>query len=96
MPNGMTVPPIGSRENTRGLLSGTPALTPKTWGAVYLPNLKTALLGTPWQYCPIGQFYRQINEPIQASTFLAACLEHPVIEHLVKVGFTKLAGQRCL
>lgn len=61
-------------------------------GAVYLPNLKTALLGTPWQYCPIGQFYRQINEPIQASTFLAACLEHPVIEHLVKVGFTKLAA----
>lgn len=73
-------------------------------GAVYLPNLRAALHGTPWQYCPIGQFCRQIGEPIKASTFLTAHLEHPVIEHLVKVGFTRLAasvayersGSQCL
>lgn len=73
-------------------------------GTVYLPNLRAALRGTPWQYCSIGRFYRQIKEPIQASGFLVAYLEHPVIEHLVKVGFTRLAasvayertGSRCL
>lgn len=73
-------------------------------GAVYLPNLWAVLRKTPWQYCPIGQFYQDIGEPIQASTFLTAHLEHPVIEHLVKVGFTRLAasvayergGSQCL
>lgn len=68
-------------------------------GAVYLPNLRAALRGTLWQYCSIGQFYQQMGKPIQASDFLAAYLEHPVIEHLVKVDLTKLAAsvayERC-
>lgn len=68
-------------------------------GTVYLPNLRAALRGTLWQYCSIGQFYQQMGEPIQASDFLAAYLEHPVIEHLVKVDLTKLAAsvayERC-
>lgn len=61
-------------------------------GMTYQPNLQAALRGTLWQYCAIGQFCRQISEPIQVSAFLAAYLEHPVIEHLVKVGFTRLAA----
>lgn len=31
-------------------------------GAVYLPSLKRALQGTPWQYCALRQFYEPTKE----------------------------------
>lgn len=61
-------------------------------GHVYCRNLSRALVGTPWQYCSIQAFYEYFREPMQAAPFLAAQLEHPKLEHLVKVGFYNLAS----
>lgn len=61
-------------------------------GHAYSKNLPEALAGTPWEYCPVAAFYGHFREPMQAWPFLAAHLEHPRLEHLVKVGFFNLAS----
>ncbi len=58
-----------------------------TCGHVFDKNLPAALKNTLWQYCPIADFYNHDREPMQALPFLAAYLEHPRLEHLVKTGF---------
>ncbi len=63
-----------------------------TCGHVYCGNLPGALAGTPWEYCPVKPFYGHFREPMQLAPFLAAHLEHPKLEHLVKVGFFSLAS----
>ena len=63
-----------------------------TYGHVYDKNLSAALGGTPWQYCPIAGFYNCFHEPIQALPFLAAYLQHPRLEHLVKTGFCHIVS----
>lgn len=63
-----------------------------TCGHVYCDNLPKALSGTPWQYCPIKEFYEHYHVPMQMQSFLIAHLEHPKLEHLVKVGFCNLAS----
>lgn len=63
-----------------------------TCGHVYVRNLPKALSGTPWEYCPIQQFYEHFHEPMQMSHFLVAHIEHPKLEHLVKVGFYSLVS----
>lgn len=60
-------------------------------GHVYCRNLSRALMGTPWQYCPIQTYYEHFHEPMQMYPFLAAHLKHSKLEHLVKVGFYNLA-----
>lgn len=59
---------------------------------LYWKNLSKALAGTPWQYCPLEQFYCAEHEPMQVAPFLEAHLQHPRLEHLVKVGFQLLAS----
>ncbi|MCM1215588.1 MAG: PcfJ domain-containing protein [Lachnospiraceae bacterium] len=61
-------------------------------GHVYCGNLPGALEGTPWQYCPIGQFYGHIRENMEMRPFLSAYLDHPKLEHMVKTGFYMLAA----
>lgn len=61
-----------------------------TCGHVYCNNLPKVLSGTPWQYCPVQTFYEHSHEPMQMYPFLLAHLEHPKLEHLVKVGFYDL------
>ena len=63
-----------------------------TYGHVYCRNLPEALAGTPWEYCPVSAFYEHFHEPMQMWPFLAAHVEHPKLEHLVKVGFYNLAS----
>lgn len=63
-----------------------------TCGHLYTRNLPDALADTPWQYCPIDIFYNHFREPMQALPFLRAYLEHPRLEHLVKVGFCTIAS----
>ena len=63
-----------------------------TCGHVYCGNLHADLAGTPWQYCPVELFYAHFHERMQLVPFLAAHIEHPRFEHLVKVGFYELAG----
>ena len=63
-----------------------------TCGHVYCRNLPEALVGTPWEYCPVAAFYGHDHEPMQLPPFLAAHLEHPKLEHLIKVGFFSLAS----
>ncbi|MBD5097992.1 MAG: hypothetical protein HDT35_00240 [Clostridiales bacterium] len=63
-----------------------------TCGHVYCRNLPGALAGTPWEYCPVAAFYEHFREPMQMWPFLAAHLEHPRFEHLVKTGFFLLAS----
>ena len=46
-------------------------------GAVYLPSLKRALQGTPWQYCALRQFYEPTKEAMQVSTYLRVYRRHP-------------------
>lgn len=62
-------------------------------GAVYLPSVKRALQGTPWQYCALRQFYEPTKEAMQVSTYLRVYRRHPkLIEHLVKVGFERIVS----
>ncbi len=63
-----------------------------TCGHLYGRNLPTELKGTPWQYCPIADFYNHFHEPMQALPFLAAYLKHPRLEHLSKVGFWNIVS----
>lgn len=63
-----------------------------TCGHVYCRNLPDALAGTPWEYCPVAAFYEHYHEPMRLWPFLAAHLEHPRFEHLVKTGFFLLAS----
>ncbi len=61
-------------------------------GHVYDKNLPAALKDTPWQYCPIADFYNYFREPMQSLPFLAAYLEHPRLERLVKTGFCHIVS----
>ena len=56
-------------------------------GHLFTKNLPDALAGTPWQYCPIADFYNHFRKPFLAPRFLSAYLNHPALEHLVKTGF---------
>ena len=60
-----------------------------TCGHVYCDNLPKALAGTPWQYCPVREFY---DGPMQMLPFLIAHIQHPKLEHLIKTGFRNLAS----
>lgn len=63
-----------------------------TCAHVYCRSLSDVLTGTPWEYCPVKLFYEHFREPMQLAPFLAAHLNHPRLEHLVKVGFFNLAS----
>lgn len=63
-----------------------------TCGHVYCGNLPNAMKGTPWQYCPVKAFYEHFREPMEMSSFLAAHVTHPKLEHLIKTGFCDLAS----
>lgn len=63
-----------------------------TCGHVYTKNLPDELLRTPWQYCPIKEFYNHWNEPMESLPFLVSYLNHPRLEHLVKTGFYSLVS----
>lgn len=63
-----------------------------TCGHVYTKNLQDELSGTPWQYCPVSEFYNHWHEPMESLPFLAAYLNHPRLEHLVKTGFYSLVS----
>ena len=56
-------------------------------GHLYTKNLPDALAGTPWQYCPIADFYKHFRKPFLAPRFLIVYLYHPALEHLIKTGF---------
>ena len=60
-------------------------------GHVYTGNLPQALAGTPWQYCPVKPFYEQFHERMELVPFFNAHIEHPRFEHLMKIGFYRLA-----
>lgn len=62
-----------------------------TCAHLYTRNLPEVLKDTPWQYCPITDFYNHFHEPMQAVPLLRAYLEHPRLEHLVKTGFYNIA-----
>ncbi|MBD5170051.1 MAG: hypothetical protein HDT20_08055 [Oscillibacter sp.] len=63
-----------------------------SFGYVYPGTLSGLLLGTPWQYCPVGLFFEHYHEPMEFVSFLMAYLKHPRFEHLIKVGFFNLAA----
>ena len=59
---------------------------------LYCRNLPDALRGTPWEYCPIDLFYAYDHQPMQMPPFLAAYIDHPALERLVKTRFNRLAS----
>ena len=61
-------------------------------GHVYPGNLPAALHDTPWQYCPVTQFYDYFQEPVELKALLKSYITRPKIEHLVKVGFCDLVS----
>ena len=63
-------------------------------GHLYTKNLPDALVGTPWQYCPIADFYNHFRKPFLAPRFLSEYLNHPALEHLVKTGFYAVVNDR--
>lgn len=56
-------------------------------GHLFTRNLPDALAGTPWQYCPITEYYNHFRRPLLAPRFLIVYLYHPALEHLIKTGF---------
>lgn len=65
----------------------------ETCGSVYERNLDKELAGTPWQYSQLKEFYAGWNrENMEVLPYLKAYLEHPRLEHLVKLGFLQLAS----
>lgn len=62
------------------------------FGHVFDKNLPAALKNTLWQYCPIAGYYKHDRKPMQILPFLAAYLEHPCLEHLVKTGFCAIVS----
>lgn len=65
----------------------------ETCGAVYVRNLSKELSGTPWQYCQLKEFYVESKyEAMEVLPYLEGYLNHPRLEHLVKVGFYRLAS----
>ena len=63
-------------------------------GAVYLPSLKRALQGTPWQYCALRQFYEPTKEAMQVS-YLSARISAAIqnsLSILSKVGFEHIVA----
>lgn len=63
-----------------------------TCGHLYTNNLPDALEGTPWQFCPILDFYNHFHEPMQILPFFIAYIKHSKMEHLIKTGFYSLAS----
>lgn len=63
-----------------------------TCGHVYTKNLQDELAGTPWQYCPVAEYYNHWHDPMESLPFLSAYLNHPRMEHLVKTGFYSLVS----
>lgn len=63
-----------------------------TCGHVYTGNLPAAISGTPWQYCPVAEFYNHWHEPMESLPFLVSYLNHPRLEHLVKTGFSSIVS----
>ena len=63
-----------------------------TCGHLYSKNLPNQLKGTPWQYCPIADFYSHFREPMESLPFLASYPYHPRMEHLAKVGFWNIVS----
>lgn len=63
-----------------------------TCGHVFTKNLHEELAETPWQYCPVSEFYNHCHEPMESLPFLAAYLNYPRLEHLVKTGFYSLVS----
>lgn len=61
-------------------------------GHLYYRNLDKELNGTPWQYVPLKAFYLHDRVPMQVPSFLRESLNHPKVEHLIKVGFFKLSA----
>lgn len=61
-------------------------------GHVYCGNLPRAMAGTSWEYCPVAAYYGHFRGPMELAPFLQAHVEHPRLEHLVKVGFFNLAS----
>lgn len=65
----------------------------ETCGSVYVRNLSKELSGTPWQYCQLKEFYLgSKHEAMEVLPYLEGYLDHPRLEHLVKVGFNRLAS----
>lgn len=63
-----------------------------TCGHLYCKNLPAALKDTPWQYCPVNDFYNYYYERMQVLPFLHAFQKHPRLEHLVKTGFCDIVS----
>ena len=61
-------------------------------GHLYCENLPDELMETPWRYCPLRQFYECKHEEMEVAPFLSTYGRCPKLEHLVKVGFYRLAG----
>lgn len=60
-------------------------------GHLYYRNLDKVLKGTPWRYLPLKMLYLHDRAPMRVLRFLIGSLEHPKVEHLIKVGFYKLS-----
>lgn len=61
-------------------------------GHLYCGNLPGALKGTPWQHCPLKEFYEHFRERMEVRPFVGAYMTHPKLEHLIKTGFYNLAS----
>ena len=60
-------------------------------GYLYTKNLDTELIGTPFQYSQLKQFYMQDSRPLEVIPYLDAYIRYPSLEYLVKLKLTRLA-----
>lgn len=60
-------------------------------GHLYCRSIDTELMGTPWQYCQVKEFYLNDCSPMEVEPYLHTYLESPMLEYLVKLRLFWLA-----
>jgi hypothetical protein len=61
-------------------------------GYLYHRDLDAVLKETPWRYSQLKRFYLRDREPMEVVPYLNAYTRYPLVEYLVKLGFTRLAS----
>ena len=61
-------------------------------GNLYTKNLDKLFQSSPWQYCPIKDFYEFDREPLEVLPFMRTYLQSPMLEYLVKLRLYRLAA----
>ncbi len=59
-------------------------------GHVYPENLPKELMGTPWEYSQLREFYEHDGQAMYTPSYLSSFVQYPVLEYLMKLKLYRL------